>query len=1005
MSRCLRNICKFILATVSAVAISSCDKTPEPDFVEGTVRFKAHSSSFRFVKGDQIAVKCAERPFGALIQGEDVFFVGDIKPSDNYCAAYPAEALKYFSPTEPTVAVMTIPVVQKAVKDQVPHALRLAVGSASDKDRCLSFEEKTAYFKFTIGPESGNIRSISVISDSAPLTGDISVMCDGGTDVYPMPGAAYNVCLAATGECFEPGDYYIAVRPTGATELDIAFEDGQGRIALRSTGVSFCDPGQVIDLGTAADLVFQSREIIPGTSTLIYQGPMQMSFDVSTLSNKEVEVNVLEGSQWMSVVQTRAVSSPVFRISLKENTGTTRVGIFEVKSLEGDSRIIYTLVQYGPAGISDEETARKSLVALYESTNGHDWSNSLNWCTDASLDQWYGLIVNEYGEVTRISMYSNALSGTLPQKLEGFAPLFSFSLSKNSIEGNIPSYIYGMSNVDLTYNCFESISDVEEPESAVVQTLYIYDNQIEGQLPENIPLISNLAILDARNNKFSGSMPESYGRFFERGGNLRLNGNNLTGPLPEVIRTNPKFKTSLWSNILFQTGEGFDFDDIEIYAGTSTYDIDGNHHDAGEYYGMNQYTLYVDLTGSKALYDSVIPVLDGWYRQYSQDGFGIMAYSSRIMVDIDYIMQKHNPQWQFISDRLAVFPDSNVINMLLLDCEGRVVLNPVKSGMDDILSFLESQFGPYAGTPVPEPPTDEEQPEDGAVIRLQEASEGNGIDIVLMGDGYQARSITDGTYEALMRETMEYFFEIEPFSSYRHLFNAYSVNVVSGDENALGTSYGEGTSIIGDDEKCFDYAAKALSADRMEDALVIVVINSTEFGGSTYMYAPRTEGDWAGGRSVSYIPKVQKKMDFRGLIQHEAAGHGFAKLADEYVGGPDDQISQSEKDRKRANEKYGWYRNIDFTDDPMSVKWAHILSDERYAPEPEDLYEGALGYGSGVWRPTFTSIMKDNQGTFNAPSREAIWYRIHKLAYGSQWEYDFEVFAKYDSLNRLPIEY
>ena len=256
-----------------------------------------------------------------------------------------------------------------------------------------------------------------------------------------------------------------------------------------------------------------------------------------------------------------------------------------------------------------------------------------------------------------------------------------------------------------------------------------------------------------------------------------------------------------------------------------------------------------------------------------------------------------------------------------------------------------------------------------------------------------------------MRETMEYFFEIEPFSSYRHLFNVYSVNVVSGDENALGTSYGEGTSIIGDDEKCFDYAAKALSADRMEDALVIVVINSTEFGGSTYMYAPRTEGDWAGGRSVSYIPKVQKKMDFRGLIQHEAGGHGFAKLADEYVGGPDDQISQSEKDRKRANEKYGWYRNIDFTDDPLTVKWAHILSDERYAPEPEGLYEGALGYGSGVWRPTYTSIMKDNQGAFNAPSREIIWCRIHKLAYGSEWKHDFEAFAEYDTKNRLPIEW
>ena len=136
----------MILATVCAVAFFSCNKTPEPEQVESGVRFKAQSSSFQFVKGDQIAVKGAERPFAAFVQGEDVFFIGDVKPADDHYAVYPAAALKYFSPTEPSVAVMPLPVVQKAVKDQMPHALRLAVGATSDKDRCLVFEEKNAYF-------------------------------------------------------------------------------------------------------------------------------------------------------------------------------------------------------------------------------------------------------------------------------------------------------------------------------------------------------------------------------------------------------------------------------------------------------------------------------------------------------------------------------------------------------------------------------------------------------------------------------------------------------------------------------------------------------------------------------------------------------------------------------------------------------------------------------------------------------------------------------------------
>ena len=44
--------------------------------------------------------------------------------------------------------------------------------------------------------------------------------------------------------------------------------------------------------------------------------------------------------------------------------------------------------------------------------------------------------------------------------------------------------------------------------------------------------------------------------------------------------------------------------------------------------------------------------------------------------------------------------------------------------------------------------------------------------------------------------------------------------------------------------------------------------------------------------------------------------------------------------------------------------------------------------------------MRYNTGGFNAPSREAIWYRIHKLAYGDSWDYDYEEFVAYDAKNR-----
>jgi hypothetical protein len=76
------------------------------------------------------------------------------------------------------------------------------------------------------------------------------------------------------------------------------------------------------------------------------------------------------------------------------------------------------------------------------------------------------------------------------------------------------------------------------------------------------------------------------------------------------------------------------------------------------------------------------------------------------------------------------------------------------------------------------------------------------------------------------------------------------------------------------------------------------------------------------------------------------------------------------------------------------------LNDSRYQYEGLGAYEGGLTYWSGVWRPTENSIMRYNTGGFNAPSREAIYYRIHKLAYGDEWEYDYEEFVEWDAKNR-----
>lgn len=296
---------------------------------------------------------------------------------------------------------------------------------------------------------------------------------------------------------------------------------------------------------------------------------------------------------------------------------------------------------------------------------------------------------------------------------------------------------------------------------------------------------------------------------------------------------------------------------------------------------------------------------------------------------------------------------------------------------------------------------------DGNVTLLQQATEGKGIDIVLMGDAYSDRLIADGTYKTVMQKAADYLFTEEPLKSFRNLFNVYMVDVVSknevhGEATALSTYFGDGTLVGGDDNKCFEYAQKAISDERMNEALIVVMINSTRYAGTCYMHWPNIANtDYGSGPSVAYFPIGTDEATFEQLLHHEACGHGFSKLADEYAYQDYGAMPTSEIERYQTQStSYGWWKNVDFTSDPTQVKWSKFISDNRYKNDKLGVFQGACTYWTGAYRPTDVSIMRYNTDGFNAPSRESIYYRIHRLAYGSPWAFDYETFVAYDAINR-----
>ena len=219
---------------------------------------------------------------------------------------------------------------------------------------------------------------------------------------------------------------------------------------------------------------------------------------------------------------------------------------------------------------------------------------------------------------------------------------------------------------------------------------------------------------------------------------------------------------------------------------------------------------------------------------------------------------------------------------------------------------------------------------------------------------------------------------------------------VVGAETALSTSWAGGNPVIisGDNSKVLEYARGAIGDRRMDDALILVLVNLDLNGGTCHLFdAPG--GDYGRGVTVSYIPAYSQDRRFMEIVVHEAGGHGFAKLADEYSL-QRGTIPQDMIDYYRTNFPYGWWKNIDFTSDPAAVKWAPFIGDARYVSEGIGVYQGGATYDWGIYRPTFQSVMTGGDAWFNAPSRYAIWYRVMKLSQGAQWTGTYEDFVAYD---------
>ena len=896
----------------------------------------------------------------------------------------------------------------------------------------------------TVKDKSGKVEPITLkfVQEEKKVieVGDVmKIPAEGGTFAVDVQ---YNTDVVVEVEsAAQSWIHFVAVRALTSGKLEFSF-DANPNPDARTGKVTVKDKnGKVREI--TLTFVQEEKKVIQVGDVM--EIPVEGgTFSVDVQYNTDVVVEVESAAQsWIHFVAVRALTSGKLEFSFDANPNPDpRQGKVTVKDKNGKvSPITLTFVQAENKIAQEEIRIKNTLMQIYQSMDGPNWSVTDKWDIYKDLRLWSGVDWKpETGELG-LSFKNFGLKGQLPDCFDGLSSCVKLWIQNEpGITGTLPASFSKLNHLGLLVIENTSMTSLPDIFSGLPLWYVSITNNLSmvGPVPESLgasDLLMGEEIVDGvrvpllqlSQNGFTGTIPESWLRL---GLQLRITNHKFSGQIPDYFYTakDPGYWINMYIN-LGQTDEEyrktdpFSIPDRDIPGYWPKRDINdvitGKPIPFDDIIAGNKATVMYKWASWCNYSAGLLPLLKKMHEKYHKDGLEVIlrpAWGDNEGVKIlkDYILERGYDIWYNFSSEDISLQEEGAIGSYgtpfstVIDNKGNVIFSctpnvsdPSRSrfgytAFNSLIPFLEDIFGPLEDGEVY---SSTDYSMDGKVKTLQKATVGKGINIVFMGDAYTDRDMEE-LYGSLMWQAMEEFFSVEPYKTFRDRFNVYAVSVVSkngrtgtGYSTALGTN-ASGTSISiteAGTDKCYEYALKVPGINDKKNLLICVLVNSNGLTGITSMSKSLQSG-------VAYCASGNNIRDMFGvLVRHEAGGHGFAFLSDEYspkTGSPS-QAFIDEYNMLYRN--YGWYSNVDFTNDPDKVKWSAFLNDDRYKDEV-GIFEGGATFMNGVYRPSQNSIMKTSmEEHFNAPSRWAIYKRIMELSGETA---SFEKFLEYDAVNR-----
>ncbi|CAH8362310.1 unnamed protein product, partial [Eruca vesicaria subsp. sativa] len=181
------------------------------------------------------------------------------------------------------------------------------------------------------------------------------------------------------------------------------------------------------------------------------------------------------------------------------------------------------------------------LTLSHNKLSGEVFPESVNFTNMWELSMDNNLFTGKIGQGLRnfeslhvLDISNNRLTGVIPSWIGELSYLNVILLSNNSLEGEIPISLFNISYLhllDLSANILSGGIPPYVNSALMMVVLLLKDNKLSGVIPDT--LLVNVSILNLRNNRLFGNIPEFTNT--QNIHSLLLRGNNLTGSIPRQL--------------------------------------------------------------------------------------------------------------------------------------------------------------------------------------------------------------------------------------------------------------------------------------------------------------------------------------------------------------------------------------------------------------------------------------------------------------------------------------